>query len=56
MKQKPDDDLRQIKANWGNAIAALDCLPLLVIGVVLGVAGVLSGTPPSKLLSRDLEG
>ena len=51
MRRKPDDGPQEIKAGWGDAVAALEGLPLLAVGVALGVAGVLL----AKLLSRDPE-
>jgi len=53
IRRKPDDGPQEIKANWG-ALAAPEGLPLLAIGVVLGVAGVLVTTLFAKLLNRDM--
>jgi len=56
MRRKPDNGPREIEAEGGDALTALDALPLLAIGVALGIAGVLVAAFFSKILSRDTEG
>jgi hypothetical protein len=56
MRRNAEDSGQEIRANRGDALSALDALPLLAIGVALGVAGVLVTAFLAKILSSNPEG